>query len=57
MVYLPVAYANKRLNGGDFLSVAVPLMDNLRKQLKNEEFLKEAARILFHVIVTANLSR
>lgn len=45
MVYLPVAYANKRLNDCDFLSVAVPLI-NLRKQLKNEELLKKAARII-----------
>lgn len=46
MAYLPVAHANQRLNGGDFLSVAIPLMDELRKQNPNEVLLKRAARTI-----------
>ncbi len=46
LAYLSVATANQRLNGGDFLSVAVPLMDELRKQNNNETFLRKAARIM-----------
>lgn len=46
LMYLPVAQANQRLNGGDFISVAIPLMDELRRQNPNEVLLKKAARIM-----------
>lgn len=46
MAYTPVMYANNRLNGGDFISVAIPLMDELRKQISDEVLLKKAAQIL-----------
>lgn len=46
LAYYPVMYANQRLNGGDFLSVAIPLMDTLREQIDDETMLKKAARIM-----------
>lgn len=46
LAYDPVMYANQRLNGGDFLSVAIPLMDALREQIDDEAKLKKAARIM-----------
>ncbi|WP_304317520.1 hypothetical protein [Phocaeicola plebeius] len=46
LAYYPVMYANQRLNGGDFLSVAIPLMDALREQIDDEAKLKKAARIM-----------
>lgn len=46
LAYYPVMYANQRLNGGDFLSVAIPLMDTLREQIDDEAKLKKAARIM-----------
>lgn len=46
LAYHPVMYANHRLNGGDFLSVAIPLMDALRGQIDDEAKLKKAARIM-----------
>lgn len=46
MAYIPVMYANNRLNGGDFISVAIPLMDGLRKEITDEILLKKAAKIL-----------
>jgi hypothetical protein len=46
LAYYPVMYANNRLNGGDFVSVAIPIMDALRQQLNDETKLKKAARIL-----------
>lgn len=46
MAYTPVMYANNRLNGGDFIGVAIPLMDELRKQISDEVLLKKAAPIL-----------
>lgn len=36
LAYHPVMYANQRLNGGDFLSVAIPLMDALREKTDDE---------------------
>lgn len=46
LAYHPVMYANNRLNGGDFISVAIPIIDALRKQGYNETDLKKAARIM-----------
>lgn len=46
LAYHPVMYANQRLNGGDFLSVAIPLMDAIREQIHDEDQLKKAARII-----------
>lgn len=46
LAYHPVMYANQRLNGGDFLSVAIPLMDALREQTDDEDKLKKAAHIM-----------
>ena len=46
MAYFPVMNANQRLNGGDFISVAIPLMDALRHQINDEAKLKKAARIM-----------
>jgi hypothetical protein len=47
MAYLPVAYANQRYNGGDFLSVAIPLVDECRRQKPNDEALiKRACRTM-----------
>lgn len=46
LAYYPVMYANNRLNGGDFLSVAIPLMDALREQTTDDDKLKKAARIM-----------
>lgn len=46
LAYHPVMYANQRLNGGDFLSVAIPLMDALREKTDDEAILKNAARIM-----------
>lgn len=40
LAYHPVMYTNQRLNGGDFLSVAIPLMDVLREQIDDEAKLK-----------------
>lgn len=33
LAYYPVMYANQRLNGGDFLNVAIPLMMLLENKL------------------------
>lgn len=41
LAYHPVMYANQRLNGGDFLSVSIPLMDALREQTDDEDKLKK----------------
>lgn len=46
LAYMPVAYANKRFNGGDFISVAIPLMDGLRKQISDDAQLRKAAQVL-----------
>mgnify|MGYP003294207162 FL=1 len=46
MAYIPVMYANNRLNGGDFISVAIPLMDGLREQISDETLIKKSAKIL-----------
>lgn len=46
MAYIPVMYANNRLNGGDFISVAIPLMDELREQISDETLIKKSAKIL-----------
>ena len=46
LAYHPVMYANQRLNGGDFLSVSIPLMDALREQTDDEDKLKKAAHIM-----------
>lgn len=46
MAYYPVMYANKRLNGGDFISVAIPVMDALRQQNNDEATLRKAAKIM-----------
>lgn len=47
LAYHPVMYANQRLNGGDFLSVAIPLMDALREQIDDEAKLKKQHVSLF----------
>lgn len=46
MAYTPVMYANNRLNGGDFISVAIPLMDELKKEISSEASQKKAAKIM-----------
>lgn len=46
LAYYPVMQANQRLNGGDFLSVAIPLIDALKNQMNDEAKLKKAARIM-----------
>ena len=46
LAYLPVMHANQRLNGGDFLSVAIPIMDALRKEISNEAILRKAAKTM-----------
>lgn len=59
LAYYPVMYANQRLNGGDFLSVAIPLMDALRQQINDENKLKRAARQLvleFNNLLTPKMS-
>lgn len=59
LVYMPVVLANQRVNGGDFLSVAIPLMDELRRQSPDEVSLKKAARIIvleFNRLLDSKLS-
>lgn len=46
LAYTPIMLTNKRVNGGDFLSIAVPIMDALRSKGCDEIFLKKSARIL-----------
>ena len=46
LAYYPIMYANQRLNGGDFLSVAIPLMDAMKERTSDEIVLKKAARII-----------
>lgn len=46
MAYYPIMYANNRLNGGDFLSVAIPIMDDIKQRLSDEKDIKNAARII-----------
>lgn len=46
LAYKPVMYANQRLNGGDFISVAIPIVDALRKQISDDSKLKKAAEIM-----------
>lgn len=46
MAYFPIMHANQRLNGGDFLSVAIPLIDAIRARTNDEVKVKKAARII-----------
>ena len=43
MAYMPIALERKRYNGGDFLEVAVKLLDELRKRTNSSEEIKRAA--------------
>lgn len=36
LAYLPIVAKNQRLNGEDFMRTAVPIMNELSKQLKDE---------------------
>lgn len=46
MAYLPVAQKRNRLNGEDFIGVAVPIMDYVRKQTSSPADIKKAARTM-----------
>lgn len=46
MAYLPVAQKRNRLNGEDFIGVAVPIMDSVRKQTSSPADIKKAARTM-----------
>lgn len=46
LAYLPIVHKRQRLNGGDFLGVAIKLMDEFRKQVSDEKILKTAAETM-----------
>ena len=48
MAYVPVAQVMQRLNGKDFIGVAVPLLDSIRKETSDPNRIKEAAQMFVY---------
>lgn len=48
MAYLPVAQLRQRLNGQDFIGVAVPIMDCVRNQTSGGKKIREAAKTMVY---------
>ena len=48
MAYVPVAQVMQRLNGKDFIGVAVPLLDSIRKETSDPRRIKEAAQMFVY---------
>ena len=48
MAYVPVSQVMQRLNGKDFIGVAVPLMDSIRKETSDPRRIKEAAQVFVY---------
>lgn len=48
MSYVPVAKVMQRLNGKDFIGVAVPLLDSIRKQTSDPNRIKDAAQMFVY---------
>jgi len=48
MAYLPVAQTKNRYNGGDFLKVAVELLDDIRKNTNSTNEIKDAATTMVY---------
>ena len=46
LAYLPVAHARNRLNGQDFIGVAVPIMDYVRSQTTDSAKIRKAAKTM-----------
>lgn len=46
LAYLPVAQIRQRLNGEDFIGVAVPLLDYVRDQKSDSATIRKAARTM-----------
>lgn len=46
--YMPVAQVMQRLNGKDFIGVAVPLLDSIRKQTSDPNRIKDAAQMFVY---------
>lgn len=47
LAYIPIAQMRQRLNGQDFLGVAVPLLDSVREQIgDDEDIIRKAAQTM-----------